>query len=112
MRIFRRHLIPTDTCCQTRSATLSTSWCNGAQAWGSQLERGLGDLQDRVPGIGRMAEGPVSISDDLNDLVALYEKGALTQDEFDAAKARLLRDRPVDKEGPSTGDNTAPPAHS
>ncbi len=55
-----------------------------------QNER-IGDLeqQQATPGPDQQAPAP-SMPDQLNQLTALHEQGALTDDEFSSAKAKLL----------------------
>ena len=48
------------------------------------------DQSGQVPGQRESAEASPSVMDQLNQLTALHEKGALSDDEFATAKAKIL----------------------
>jgi len=55
----------------------------------SNLEQGQGSSEQAAP-VPRQPSGPASMSDQLKQLSDLHASGALSDDEFAAAKSRLL----------------------
>jgi hypothetical protein len=64
------------------------------QAEDEQNERisGLEDQQAAPPPASQAAAAPSPMVDQLNQLAALHQQGVLSDDEFTAAKAKLLGD--------------------
>jgi hypothetical protein len=56
----------------------------------SMQDQRLADLEQQQPVSRVPSQGQPSMVDQLNQLNAMHEKGALSDEEFSAAKARLL----------------------